>query len=41
MGQQTDDDGLDNDWRDEITIENTYEKHRPEFLKFLEGVADM
>lgn len=34
--KKTENDHLNNGWRDEITITNKYEAHRPEFLYFVE-----
>lgn len=39
--KQTDEDRLSNDWSDEVTIANKYEKQRLEFLNFLEEYADI
>lgn len=39
--QQSDDDRLNNDWRAQVTIFDTEEKHRPPFLQLLEKLKEM
>lgn len=39
--QRTDNDRLNNDWGDEVKIDDKYEEHGVEFLKFLKEFGDM
>lgn len=41
IAKQSDDDRLKNVWRGKATINDKYEEHRPELLKFLDEFEDM
>lgn len=39
--QENDEDGLNNDWRDKVRIDDKYEENRPKVLKFSKELANM